>query len=84
MKKSVRNTLHIFETLKEMQQFEVIFRTKTEELSSFKQFSCEYLQVLIEFLYFKNEEIKLNEQKLEINQEIRQKVQELRAEIEAV
>jgi hypothetical protein len=60
MKLTNLNTLHIFESLKEMQQFETVFRAKIEDLSHYNQFSCEYLQNVIEFLYFKNEETKIN------------------------
>ena len=48
----------------------------------YDHFDAEYLQSVVEFLHFKNEEIKLGEKKFELNQKVMAKVAALRAKIE--
>ena len=78
----IRNALDMFESLKEMERFEALFQDKLNDLLKNEHFDAEYLQSIIEFLHFKNEEIKLNEKKFELNPKVMAKVTELRAKIE--
>ena len=52
------------------------------ELLGYENFDADYLQSVVEFLYFKNGEIKLNDKRFQIGGRIQERVEVLRGQIE--